>query len=394
MSRTRLTVQHRHFPIQFNKVKIVLPFILTAIFCCAGEIPKTLISEDEFEPIHSAIVRKEAWTVDAVRRLRAEAEKQMKEGPWSVTTDRPQNIEIDPHDYYSEASANPDRFLANKTALDAMSNAVFALGTGAFFLDDPRYAKRAARVVRTWFLDPKTRMSPDLEYARGEGVIDGRTFIRAIQGMEFLAQSGNWDPKEQTAVRRWFAEYLQWLTESDNAEEQKFSGDYRASWWAAQTAAVATFVENAVVRKMVFNFYREQIFPRQIRSDGSAPKEESRTKSLWSSAFNLEAMVTICRIAQVHGVDLWQVRGRNNATIVTVIDYLQPYLTAPHKLRKEQASDLPNGQLDFLAFAGMGMKRPEFVSLFRRLERREGAWLSLVDLVVSRWEASAHQTRH
>jgi hypothetical protein len=368
--------------------------ILTATFCCAGEFPKTLISEDEFDPIHSAIVRKEAWTVDAVRRLRAEAEKQMKEGPWSVTTERPQNIEIDPHDYYSEAPANPESFVANKTALDAMSNAVFALGAGGFFLDETRYAKRAARVVRAWFLDPATRMSPDLEFARATGVIDGRAFIRAIQGMEFLAQSGNWDPKEQAAVRRWFAEYLLWLTESDNAEEEKLSGDYRASWWAAQTSAVATFVENASVRNLVFRFYREQIFPRQIRSDGSATKEESRTKPLWSSAFNLEAMVTICRIAQVQGVDLWQARGRNNATIVTVIDYLLPYLTEPHKWRKEQVADSPKGQLDFLAFAGMGLKRPEFVSLFRKLERKQDAWLSLVDLVISRWEASAHQTRH
>ena len=73
-------------------MKIVLLFLLAAIFVCAGELPKTLISQDESEPIHSAIVRKEAWTVDAVRRLRADAEKQMKEGPWSVTAERPKNV--------------------------------------------------------------------------------------------------------------------------------------------------------------------------------------------------------------------------------------------------------------------------------------------------------------
>ena len=34
----------------------------------------TLVSEDEAEPIHSAIVRKEAWKLDPVRGLRADAD--------------------------------------------------------------------------------------------------------------------------------------------------------------------------------------------------------------------------------------------------------------------------------------------------------------------------------
>jgi len=42
----------------------------------------------------------------------------------------------------------------------------------------------------------------------------------------------------------------------------------------------------------------------------------------------------------------------------------------------------------------MGLKKPEYVALFRKLERAEGAWLSLVDLLAGRWEAAAHQTRH
>ena len=51
--------------------------------------------------------------MDSVRRIRAEAEKRMKEGPWTVTAERPVGVtpEPDPHDYYSEAPywwPNPD----------------------------------------------------------------------------------------------------------------------------------------------------------------------------------------------------------------------------------------------------------------------------------------------
>jgi len=387
----------------------------------AADFPMTLLSENEADPIHSAIVRKEAWTVDSVRHLRAEAENRVKEGPWTVTSDRPLDPTIDAHEYYSEApywwpdtenpggpyvrkdgQTNPDRFAANKVALNSMCDAVFTLGAAAFLLDDSRYAQRAVRIINTWFVNPKTRMNPDLEYSqtipgatsgRGSGVIDGRVFIRAIQGMEFLAQTGAWDTKERAAVRKWFEEYLHWLTESKLGLEEKNASNNHASWWIAQVAAVASFVENEPVRKMAFDHYRS-IFPRQIRADGSAPREEARTKSLSYSTFNLEAFATTCRIAQVQGVDLWSVRARNVATIATVAEYLEPYLSDPKRWSKEQIAEFQSDGLYSLAFIGMGMKKPDLVSLYRKLERPDGAWLSVVDLMVGRWEAAAHQTRH
>lgn len=396
--------------------------LLSVVSCAqAAGISMTLISDEEAEPIHSAIIRKEAWTQDAVRRLRADADRRMKEGPWSVTNERPRDVAIDIHDYYSEApywwpvtedpkapyvrrdgQLNPNRFVANKNALSSMCDAVFSLGSAAFLLDNPQYGQRAARIIQTWFINPKTRMNPSLEYAqairnvntgRGTGIVDGRWLIRAVQGMEFLALTGAWDAKDQAAVRKWFEEYLHWCTLSQNGIDEKTSGDNHASWWTAQVAAVASFVEDDKARQMAFKFYADHIFSRQIRADGSAPHEEARTRSLSFSAFNLEALTMTCRIAQVQNVNLWTVQNKANATLTTVIDYLEPYLADPKKLNKEQVAEFQNEGLYFLAFAGMGMKKPEYVALFRKLEHPEGAWISMVDLLVGRWEAAAHQTR-
>jgi hypothetical protein len=403
-------------------VRTVLLFILVVLCAVAADVPQTLVSEEEAEPIHSAIVRKETWTLEPVRRLRADAEKRLHDGPWSVTSDRPTDLQLDIHDYYSEApywwpdpenpggpyirkdgQFNPARFAANKTALNAMADAVFTLGAAAYLLDDPRYSQRAARDIRTWFVDPRTRMNPNLDFAqairgvnqgRGAGVLDGRVFIRALQGMDFLALTGAWDAKDQAAVRRWFEDYLHWLTHSRNAEDEKASGNNHASWWTAQLAAVSSYVENKPDQQMAFNYYRDHIFPRQIRPDGSAPREEARTRSLSYSAFNLEAYTMICRMAQVHGVDLWGLRAKNGATVSTVIDYLLPYLSDPKKWAKEQISDFPNDGLYFLAFAGMGLKKPAYIAQYRKLEHPESAWLSVVDLILGRWENAAHQTRH
>ena len=396
---------------------------LCVVSCArASGVPMSLVSDAEAEPIHSAIVRKEAWTIEPVRRLRAEAERRMKEGPWTVTSDRPPGLTLDAHEYYSEApywwpqsedpkapyvrrdgQQNPNRFLANKIALNSMADAVYALGTAAYLLDDAKYAQRAVRVIHTWFVDPKTRMNPELENAqairnlntgRGAGILDGRVFIRAIQGMEFLALTGNWDLKEQAAVRKWFQDYLHWLLTSPSADLERHSGNNHATWWTAQTAAIATFLDDEAAQKAAFNFYRDRIFPHQIGPDGSAPREEARTRSLSYSVFNLEAFILTCRIAEIRGVNLWGVTAKRGATIATVIDYLQPFMADPKKWSKEQISEFTGDSLYSLAFAGMGLKKPEYVALYRRIEHPEGAWMSLIDLLVGRYEASGHQTRH
>jgi hypothetical protein len=403
-------------------VRAIALWLAAALGAQAADIPRTLVSEDEAEPIHSAIVRKEAWTQDAVRRLRAEADRRMREGPWTITSDRPKGVDVDPHEYYSEAlvwwpdpehpdgpyirregRTNPDRFTANRNALNAMCDSVLILGEAAYFLDDAAYGQRAARVIHTWFVNPKTHMNPSLDYAdavRGEkagratGIIEGRVFIRAVQGMEFLAQTRAWDLRDQTAVHKWFEEYLHWLIQSKNGMDERRNGSNHASWWIAQTAALATFVEDQPSQQLAFKTYRELNFPRRIRPGAAPPNEEERWRSLDSSAVNLEAFSTTCRIAQVQGVDLWSVSGRGGATIGKLIDSLGPYLRDPRNWNREQAAELQNDSPYFLAFAGMGLKNPEYVELFQKLERPEGPWSSLLDLLVARWEAAGHQTRH
>ena len=402
-----------------------IPAILVLLAVCtgAGAVPirMTLVSDDETDPVRSAIRRKEAWTLEPARRLRAEADRHLNGGPWSVTSDRPPAIALDPHDYYSEAPyywpnpddpagpymlrdghPNPERFAANRNALTAACDTIFSLGAAAYLFDDIRYASRAARVIQTWFLNPKTRMNPSLEFAgairglntgRPAGILEGRAFIRAIQGMEFLSRTGNWDPKDEAAVRKWFEEYLRWLTQSKYGLEEKASNNYQASWWTAQVAAVASFVDNDAAQKLAFDHYRDRIFPRQISPDGTTPREEARP-SAWYAVFNLEAFTLVCRIAEVHGVDLWTVRAKNGADLNSVIKYLEPSLAEAHKWGREQISDLDTEALYFLALAGMGLKKPEYITLYQKLEHPDRAWLSLVDLLVGRWEAAGHQTRH
>jgi hypothetical protein len=402
-------------------VRILACLVLAPLLVIAAAPPATLVSDDEAEPLRSAITRKEAWTQDAARRLRAEADRRLNQGPWSVTSERPAGLILDPHDYYSEAPnwwpnpddpigpyllreghSNPDRFSANRTALNLMSETVFVLGTAAYLFDDERYSQRAERIIQTWFLSPKTRMNPNLEYARvvrgvsagrPSGILEGRALIRAIEGMEFLARTGNWDAKDQAAVHKWFEDYLRWLTQSKSGMEEKVRGNGQASWWTAQVASVATFVQDETAQKMAISHYRDHVFPKQSRTDNrtenAAPRDDVRT-----TVFDLEASTLVCRIAELQGVDLWGLRGANGSNIGTLINSVEPSLSDPRLWTRDQGSDVEPDGIYFLAFAGMGLKNPEYIALYQKLEQPDHTWLSLVDLLVGRWAAAGHQTRH
>ena len=378
----------------------------------------TLVSGDEAEPIHSAVIRQEAWTQDSVRRLRLDADRFMKENGWTVTSDRPIGADLDPHEYYSEASdywpdlSNPTGpyvrrsgqvnlavFGANRAALETMCEAVFTLGTAAYLLDDAKYAARAAHVAQTWFIAPKTRMEPEMDHAatipgsaRGAepapgGVAEGRPLIRAIQGMEFLAKSGAWDPKDEAAARKWFEEYLRWLTSANTAPANRRDSPI---WRTALEAAAASFADDAASERRVFDAYRGRSAPRPPRPAGStvvgAPAQ--------TLAVNLEGRAMICRIAQVHGVDLWSVPSRSGSPISASIDALAASLGDPKQWSREQSAAFDGDGAYLLAFAAMGLNKPGYLAEYRKVEKPENAWLSLVDLLVGRWEAAAHQTRH
>jgi len=387
-----------------------VPFTLLAAAAYASSAdPALMLSGSDAEQIRRAVAQHADWASGPAGRLRAEAGRCLKEGPWSVTYERPKGLAIDSHDYYSEGTywwpdpANPNgpyirkdghtypgRFMANKSALNAMSEAVFTLGTAAYLFDDARYAERAVQVMRVWFIDPATRMNPHLEYGqavrginsgRGAGIIDTRVLIRAAQGIELLDRTGRLDAETREGVKRWYADFLKWLTTSKKGLDEKKSGNNHASWWTAQAAAFADLTGDRETQHMAFTWLRDELFPKQIRPDGSAPREEARTKALGYSAFNLDAYSITCRIAHAHGVDLWHMQGHGGVTIQSVIGYLLPSLQDPSKWKRDQIVTFDNSGMSYLAFAGIGLNRPDYVKIYRQYEKPSGAWLALVDLI-------------
>ena len=368
-----------------------------------------LLTADEGANLRKAVSGASGRIAERVTQLRSLADGELKQGPWSVTSHRP-NDKYDPHDYFSEGpyfwpdpknpngpyirrdgERNPQRFDHNHHDIGAMATSVLTLGAAAYLFGDERYSTHAVRNLSTWFLDAATRMNPNLEHGqairgvnegRGTGLIDTVSLIHCCQGILLLEKSGRLDAAAATGLREWFGQFLNWMTTSAKGKQEGKSGNNHATWWTAQVAAYATLAHNRDAFQLACDRYRNYLVPEEIQPDGSCPREEARTNSLSYSVFNADAFATLCRIAQSGGVDLWGFRTPAGVSYEKLVRYVEPFVLHPDRWKKKQISKYNPDSAIFLGLAGAGLHAPDLIDAYETLPRSNSAWVALVDLIV------------
>ena len=375
--------------------------LLAGNLCAAASL--VMLTPDDAAKIKAGIEKKSPELRDFATALRKRADSAMKRGPWSVTSHRPAAFQLDAHDYYSEGpyfwpdpkrpgksirkdgERNPDRFDDNHRDMGAMAGAVLELGTAAYFFDDAKYAAKATEVIRVWFEDPATRMTPNLEHGqavlgendgRPTGIIDTNALIRCVQGMALLHASGNWPPEHEGRARKWFADYLNWLMETKKGIAEGNSGNNHMTWWTAQVASYAAFLGDGVAKKFTYAKFNNSLL-KEFTETGAAPKEEARTNSISYSTFNLDAFSTLCRVAQVDGTDLWHA-----APLVKALHYMAPFVTDPTTWKQQQIGEFKSGGLIFPGLAGTALKDAGLFKLHDSLKRGDDVWAGLMAAAV------------
>jgi len=344
---------------------------------------------------------------DVIDHLAASA---LKAGPWSVTAHRPSHLDVPVNDFVSDAPyfwpdpKDPkaayvrkdgehyaDRFQTNVNDLRSMCSAVLSLGMGAYLLGRRECASHAERVLTTWFLDPKTRMNPNLQHAqmirgvnqgRGAGQIDSVPLTHAAQGIVLLELSGGFDSGVSNDVRRWYADYLNWMMTSDHGKSERKTGNNHSTWWTVQAAAHAAFTGNTEVRQFAWNRFRDYLVSAEIQPDGDCPREEARTRSLHYSTMNLDAFSLLCRLAQNDGVDLWSYRTSRGIGVETAFRYLLPYVLDPAKWKKQQIDQFNQGEHYYPGVAGIGMPSSDLWKAYLSLPRDRSAWVQFLDVAL------------
>ncbi|MBO9559740.1 MAG: alginate lyase family protein [Caulobacter sp.] len=219
--------------------------------------------------------------------------------------------------------------------LDAMSASVEALSLAYWFTDDPRYATKAAQLLRVWFLDPTTRMNPNTKYAQGvpgrttgraEGVLDTYRLLRVIEAVGLLAPSKAWSAADQKGLERWFADYTTWMRTDPNGREEQAAANNHGIWFDYQLAGFSLFArEDAVARQVVAEAGARRI-ATQVAPNGSLPLELTRTRALHYSYFALEALVGTAQFGRCMDLDLWRYQTADGRGLRAAFDFLAPYV--------------------------------------------------------------------
>jgi hypothetical protein len=226
----------------------------------------------------------------------------------------------------------------------ALGYSLQTLGLAYWFTGKEEYAARAAEQLRTWFLNPATRMTPHLRFAqlvrgidreRGSGIIDTRWFIETIDAVGLIQGSRHWSAADQRGMEEWFAAYLNWLRTSPNGAHEQKARNNHGSWFAAQTAAMALFTGDTATAREIVEGAKARI-GWQITPEGHQPIELERTRSMHYASFNIEALSRVAEMGRQLGVDLWHYEAPEGGSLRKAIDHLVRYVPDPSKWPGQQ----------------------------------------------------------
>ena len=271
--------------------------------------------------------------------------------------------------------SNPANFDEHRRALMRFSVQVPALAAAWKITGDRRYADHAVLHLRAWFINPETKMNPNLQYAqaihgiatgRGTGIIDTIHLVEVARAAELLPLS----PADRAGINKWFAEYITWLTTSSNGIEERDAKNNHGTCWVMQVAAFAHLTSDSRQLGYCRTRFKTVLIPGQMAQDGSFPQEMERTKPYGYSLFNLEATSAIAQILSDASDNLWTFQLPDGRGLRRAMAFLVPYIrdkkTWPLKPDVMYFDDWPMRQSSLL-FAALTYDRPGDLALWKTL---------------------------
>jgi hypothetical protein len=293
----------------------------------------------------------------ALAKLTREADRALTIEPLSVTRKKITPPSGDRHDYMSlapywwpdpntpnglpyvrrDGKINPERnSIADRQNLENAVSLVRTLALAYYFTANEDNAKNVATRLQVWFLDPLTRMNPNLKYAQGvpgrsdgraAGIIETHNLPELIDAVALLAGSAAWSQAHQRQLQSWFASYLTWLSESTEGRAEAQAENNHGTWYDVQIASFGLFTERKDLAHRVLSEIPRKRIARQIESDGSQPLELARADSWRYSVFNLQALFDTASLGDHFGIDLWNFETADKRSIRKALDRLIPFAT-------------------------------------------------------------------
>ena len=289
---------------------------------------------------------------ESYKALLKRANRAIDEGPYSVILKTSLPPSGSKHDYYSiapywwpnpntknglpyiqrDGERNPESksSASDRVPLAHLSNNVSTLALAAYFSDDKRYAKKASELIRVWFLDKKTRMNPNLNYAqaipgitpgRGIGIIDTYSFVQVVDSIGILRYLDQLSTKQVEALKQWFTEYTLWLITSEHGKEERRKSNNHGLYYDVQVAIFSAFADDFTALRAMIDSVKRYRIPGHINRKGQMPHELKRTRSFHYTSYTLRGFFDAADLGECIGEDLWNFKTKRGVGIKLAIDY-------------------------------------------------------------------------
>jgi hypothetical protein len=296
----------------------------------------------------------------ALHTLTKSADAQLSAGPWSVTDKKQTAPSGSKHDYLSQAPywwpsaqktpGNPrgcpyvQRDGQRNPEADQISDhaeqgkawtAIHDLALAWYYTGNARYAARAELDARTWFINPATKINPNLTYAQvipcdravhGTGIIDASEALpQLLDGFALLDTAApGWSASDTAAIKSWLGDLLTWSRTSPQGTAETAAANNHGTYKDLLDASIAVYIGQTSLAQSIVSGARATRIDNQITADGSQPLELARTRSWHYSNFDVTAYCRLTATGRRVGVNLWTYVNPRGGSIDKAIDFLIP----------------------------------------------------------------------
>jgi hypothetical protein len=387
--------------LRFNYRSLSFLLMLSTAFAFAqdrkpNDIPSLLLGQgDQLQRVKVGLAAGNPQLVAALKEIVEDANDALEQPVTNVVDEGALPPNGDPHDYYSyspywwpnpenpngpyiwrDGEVNPDRNTSDISRIEVMVERVTSLTPAWYFTGDERYAQSAVEQLRAWFLDPATKMNPNVQFGqkrRGHnynspsGVLEAWRMRWVIDCAILLESFPGWTNEDANALRSWFSQFATWMVESPTGIEESMQPNNHGSWYNAQLILYALYGENFELARKQLDGMPALIFS-QVFIDGRQPQELIRTRSLNYSIYNARALITVARLGRQLNYDLFAYRSLEGRSIKLAIDYMTPYILGEKEWPIMQLRPHSNGSAAQLYWnAAKGFQDVEYANLLRKL---------------------------
>lgn len=332
------------------------------------------------------------------RVLRA-AETYLGEQPRTIVSVTAARSAGGPHDYFSEADyfwpnpenpdgpyinrdgrSNPGNFNSHRLLLIRLSIQMPALAAAWMLTRRRDFAEHAVAHLRAWFIEPATRMNPNLQYAqavhgvatgRSWGIIDTLHLVEVARAAIVLCEGGVLTGADLQDVTHWFAEYLDWMQNSEPGRRERDAKNNHGSCWLLQAAEFALLGGKDDVLPEFRDRFKSILIPTQLAANGSFPLELARTKPYGYSLFNLDVLGMVAQVLSTGSDSLWEFALPDGRGLAVCFRFMMPFIknkrSWPYRHDVQYFDDLPVRQPSLL-FAGLAYRNSDYLDLWKRLD--------------------------